>query len=93
MVFSVKSHRWLLLVLLCALVLRIGLGLTRQGLDASTDELHWDRIAGAFLEEGMLSKRAGTYRPPLYSLLLAGTYGLCGQRPEVVRLWQALLGG
>jgi len=92
MVFSVKSHRWLLLVLLCALVLRIGLGLTRQGLDASTDELHWDRIAGAFLEEGMLSKRAGTYRPPLYSLLLAGTYGLCGQRPEVVRLWQALLG-
>lgn len=92
MVLQAKNHRWLLLVLLCALFLRVGFGLSRQGLEASADERHWDRMAGALWQEGLLSERAGTYRPPLYPLLLAGTYGVCGQRPEVVRVWQALLG-
>ena len=80
------------MILGLALALRVGFGLAQHGLEASTDERHWDRIGASFWQEGLLAERAGTYRPPLYPLLIAATYEVCGQQPGAVRLWQALLG-
>lgn len=92
MIFQGSARGALLLILGLALGLRAGFGLAQRGLEASTDERHWDRIAASFWQEGLLAERAGTYRPPLYPLLVAATYEVCGHRPEAVRLWQALLG-
>ena len=92
MILHRSARGALLLILGLALALRAGFGLAQSGLMASTDERHWDRIATSFWQEGLLAERAGTYRPPLYPLLIATTYKVCGHRPDAVRLWQALLG-
>lgn len=81
---------WVLLWL--ALVLRVGFGLTRSGLTASSDERHWDGMARAFWLSGLLHPDGGTYRPPLYPLMLSGIYRVTGHRPEAARVWQALIG-
>ena len=81
---------WLVLAL--ALALRAGFGLTREGLTASTDEANWDAQAKIYLHHGLLHPDSGTYRPPLYPLMLAAIYEVCGQSPLAVRLWQAFLG-
>ncbi|MBI2503621.1 MAG: glycosyltransferase family 39 protein [Candidatus Latescibacteria bacterium] len=86
------TRRTLWAILLLALALRAGFGLTRQGLADSSDEYHWDHLASVFWQEGILHPDGGTYRPPLYPLMLAGIYQVCGHRPDLVRLWQALLG-
>jgi len=79
-------------VLILALGLRVGFGLTRAGLTDSTDEQHWDGMARVFWQQGLLHPDGGTYRPPLYPLMLAGIYQIWGHSPGAVRLWQALLG-
>ena len=81
---------WLVLAL--ALALRAGFGLTREGLTASTDEANWDAQAKVYLHHGLLHPDSGTYRPPLYPLMLAAIYEVCGPSAAAVRLWQALLG-
>lgn len=86
------TRRALWLVLALALALRAGFGLTRQGLADSSDERHWDGMARVFWLEGLLHPDGGPYRPPLYPLMLAGIYQVCGHCPGAVRLWQALLG-
>ena len=87
-----RTRRMLGLALLLGLGLRAGFGLTRAGLDASADERNWDGAARVFWKAGLLHSDGGTYRPPLYPLMVAGIYQVCGPHPEVVRLWQALLG-
>ncbi len=81
---------WLVLAL--ALVLRAGFGLTREGLDASTDEDNWDALARVYWHHGLLHPDSGTYRPPLYPLMLSAIYQVWGHAPVAVRLLQALLG-
>ncbi len=83
-------RRALLGLLVLALALRVGFGLTREGLTAASDERNWDGVARAFLVSGVL--HPGTYWPPLYPLMLAGIYRAAGHDPGTVRLWQALLG-
>ena len=80
------------LVLAMALALRAGFGLTREGLTASTDEANWDAQAKIYLHHGLLHPDSGTYRPPLYPLMVAAIYEVCGQNLLAVRLWQAFLG-
>lgn len=87
-----SEARSLLVLLLLALLLRLGFGMTRQGLQESADEQHWDQMARALWQRGVLAPEAGTYRPPLYPLLIAATYQIVGHRPAGVRLWQAILG-
>lgn len=77
-------------LLALALALRVGFGLMQEGLTAASDERNWDGVARAFLVSGVL--HPGTYWPPLYPLMLAGTYRVVGPHPGTVRLWQALLG-
>ncbi|MDA0746825.1 MAG: glycosyltransferase family 39 protein [bacterium] len=87
-----SSRKILWMVLFLALVLRVGFGLTREGLTASSDERNWDGMARAFLLSGLLHPDGGTYRPPLYALMLAGVYEVGGHNPDLVRLVQAVLG-
>lgn len=86
------TRQTLWVILLLALVLRAGFGLTRDGLVDSSDERHWDHLACVFWQEGLLHPDGGMYRPPLYPLMLAGIYQVCGHHPGLVRLWQALMG-
>ncbi len=87
-----RSRGPLLAILILALVLRAGFGLTRCDLSASTDERHWDSLARSFWLAGLLHPDGKPYRPPLYPLLLAGVYQLHGHDAAAARLWQALLG-
>ena len=87
-----RRRRILWLVLAAALLLRAGFGLTREGLNASADEGNWDALAQIYRHHGLLHPDSGTYRPPLYPLMLAAVYEVCGHVPAAVRLWQALLG-
>ena len=88
-----RAHRrWLWAALALALILRVGFGLTRDGLTASSDEQEWDGAARAFLTLGVMHPDIGAYRPPLYPLMLAGIYGVTGHAPFAARMWQALLG-
>ena len=87
-----EGRRILWLVLAAALVLRVAFGLTREGLNASTDEANWDALARVYWHHGLLHPDSGTYRPPLYPLLLSAVYQVWGHTPVAVRLLQALLG-
>ena|GEM_PF-1040668 len=89
---SHTARRRLLLVLGVAFLLRLAFGLTRDGLSNTSDERHWDGVARAFWLSGLVHSDAGTYRPPLYPLLVAATYTAVGHSPIVVRIWQAILG-
>ena len=87
------TRRWMLwMVLVVALALRTLFGLNSAGLEASVDERSWDGMARAFWLSGLLHPDGGIYRPPLYPLMLAGIYQVCGRDLDMVRLWQALLG-
>ena len=59
-------RRRLLLILLVALVVRLGFALTRDGLTDASDEVHWDGAARAYWLSGLLHTDGGTYRPPLF---------------------------
>ncbi|MFA6111943.1 MAG: glycosyltransferase family 39 protein [Candidatus Latescibacterota bacterium] len=86
-------HRALLgLILVAALGLRLGLALARPQEGEAADEGHWDRMARVFADQGLLAAEAGTYRPPLYPLMLAAIYRVCGTGFWPVRLVQAGLG-
>ena len=87
-----RGGRWLFAVLALALVLRAGFGLSRTGLTASSDEHSWDGAARAYRIYGLLHPDVGSFRPPLYPLLVAGIYHLHGHAPAAVRLWQAVMG-
>jgi len=75
------------------LALRLGFGLTLEGLGAASDEALWDGLAEAFGRLGILHPDPGTYRPPLYPLMLSGVYQVAGRSPAAARVWQAVLGG
>jgi 4-amino-4-deoxy-L-arabinose transferase-like glycosyltransferase len=94
MMLSCLGHdrRLLGLILLMALVLRLGLALVRPEEDEAADEGHWDRMARVFAKQGLLAAEAGTYRPPLYPLMLAAVYRVCGTGAWPVRVVQAGLG-
>lgn len=84
--------RALWLIAAFALAIRLAVLLLTGDAPVSTDERHWHRLGVAFQEQGLMSPRAHTYRPPLYPLLIAAAYHLAGQRPDSVRLFQAILG-
>ena len=87
------SHRqclWGLLVF--ALLLRVGFGLTQSDLTNASDEVHWDRLGQAYVALGILHPDTGMYRPPLYGLFLAGIYRTFGHNFVLVRIVQAILG-
>ena len=86
-----STRQKLLFIALLALVLRIGFSLVYQGHSVSADERHWDALGVAFWQEGLLSEKAGTYRPPLYPLLMAITYSIGDHQPMLIEIWQALL--
>jgi 4-amino-4-deoxy-L-arabinose transferase-like glycosyltransferase len=86
------NRRILAVVLLLALVLRAGFGLGHAGLNDSTDERSWDGMAREFWLTGLYHPDSGSYRPPLYPLMLSAIYQVCGHNLSVVRLWQAFLG-
>lgn len=86
------GRRFLWVFMGLALVLRIGFGLTLSGLTASSDEVHWDGMARSFWLSGVLHPDVGTYRPPLYPLMLSGIYRMTGYAPIAARIWQALIG-
>jgi 4-amino-4-deoxy-L-arabinose transferase-like glycosyltransferase len=69
-----QKHRWLLLVLLLAVGVRVLISLDRGQWPASSDEDHWERIGLIYATSGVGSPEAGTYRPPLYPLLIAFVY-------------------
>jgi 4-amino-4-deoxy-L-arabinose transferase-like glycosyltransferase len=76
-------------VLALALALRFGLAVVAPPLGTAADEAHWDRMARVFLEQGVLAAEAGTYRPPLYPLVLAAVYGVGGTGRWSVLLFQS----
>ncbi|MYC12498.1 MAG: glycosyltransferase family 39 protein [Gemmatimonadetes bacterium] len=87
------SHRQYLWGLLAfALLLRVGFGLSQSDLTNASDEVHWDRLGQAYVALGVLHPDTGMYRPPLYSLFLAGIYHTFGHKPVLVRIAQAILG-
>ncbi len=79
----------LLGALALALALRCGLAVVAPPLGAAADEAHWERMARVFLEQGVLATEAGTYRPPLYPLLLAAVYAVGGTGRWTVLLFQS----
>lgn len=85
------TSRALGIVLVVAFSLRLGVGLSRSGLETSADEAHWVRLAQHFTELGPLHPDTGTYRPPLYPLFLAFVFDAIGTDLEVVRVLQGLL--
>ena len=89
-----RTHNWRILggILLLALVLRASFGLVQTGLNHSADERNWDGMAREFWLMGLCHPDSATYRPPLYPLMLAGIYQVCGHDLLLVRLWQAFLG-
>ena len=87
-----RRRRLLFAALALALALRAGFGLTRGDLTASSDERSWNGVALAFQIDGLLHPEVGSFRPPLYPLLVAAIYSVHGHTPAAVRLWQAVLG-
>ena len=83
--------RSLIGILLLALALRIGAAIACDGHAFSADEAHWQRMAEAVWQHGLLSAEAGFFRPPLYPLLIACIYSALGYEPLFVRLIQAVL--
>jgi len=86
-----RATRWLAGIVAAGVALRIAALALRAGTVVSTDEQHWHRMALAFLQGGLLSPEAHTYRPPLYPLLVAFTYWLAGPHVEAVVVWQVLM--
>ena len=84
-------YRALGIVLVLALLLRLGFGISRSGMEASADETHWVRLAQHFVNLGPMHPDIGTYRPPLYGLFLATVFYVVGSDVEVVRVLQGVL--
>ncbi|MAN24273.1 MAG: hypothetical protein CME10_08410 [Gemmatimonadetes bacterium] len=57
----------------------------------SKDEAHWLKMGINFYEEGLLSESAGTFRPPLYPLLIALCYNVFDGSEVFLRLIQIVL--
>lgn len=57
----------------------------------SSDEAHWLKMGADLAEEGLFSERAGTFRPPLYPLLIALCYKIFDGEMIFLRLIQIVL--
>jgi len=57
----------------------------------SSDEAHWLKMGFHIAEGGLLSEKAGTFRPPLYPLLIAWCYGNFDDPIVFLRLIQIVL--
>ena len=86
------TRRRLQVVLLIALIARLGFAMTRDGLTDASDEVHWDGAARAYWLSGLSHSDSGTYRPPLFPLTLAALYGLAGHHILLARLVQVAIG-
>lgn len=92
MLGNFHHRRILLLILIVGLFLRVVLVVGGGDLVDSSDAAHWDGTARAYWLTGLLHTDGGTYRPPLFPLMLAAVYGLVGHQVEFARLVQTVIG-
>lgn len=85
------TPRALGIILVLALLLRLGFGISRSGMEVSADETHWVQLGQHFASLGPLHPDLGTYRPPLYGLFLAVVFEVVSTDVEVARVLQAVL--
>jgi 4-amino-4-deoxy-L-arabinose transferase-like glycosyltransferase len=86
-----RKHCWLLLILLVGIGVRALISVNRGDWPASSDEDHWERIGLIYATSGIGSPEAGTYRPPLYPLLIAFVYKVAVPDAVWVRIFQIVL--
>jgi 4-amino-4-deoxy-L-arabinose transferase-like glycosyltransferase len=92
-----RSRAFLLLILLLALVARLGFWFVVVGFDTTGggDEPDYHRLASSLAAGEGLTSPLGeptAARPPLYPILLGALYKLTGPDPDVGRALQVLLG-
>lgn len=90
------SVRWLVFLVLAALVARLAAWAWFEGIEPSIwDEQEYDALAVSLVERGELALEPGrptAQRPPLYPVMVALVYAVAGVRDyQAVRLVQVLL--
>lgn len=83
-----RENRWVILVLLVAGSVRLVISLDRDQWPASFDEDHWERIGLIYSTIGIGAAESGSYRPPLYPLMISVIYSVAGADAFWVRLAQ-----
>jgi 4-amino-4-deoxy-L-arabinose transferase-like glycosyltransferase len=83
-----REYRWLILILLVAACVRLTISLDRDRWPASSDEDHWERIGLIYSTIGIGAAESGSYRPPLYPLMISAIYSVAGADAFWVRLVQ-----
>ncbi|MEA2168980.1 MAG: hypothetical protein QOF76_2280 [Solirubrobacteraceae bacterium] len=91
-------RRWVLLVLIVALALRV-LAIVDSDVPLYGDPADYDRIAVALADHGHFAETqlaapgsASALRPPAYPLLVGAVYAVVGHHPDAARFAGALLG-
>lgn len=87
-----KGIRNLIVVLIVALILRLGWIYAVSPKELSSDPLTYHNIAVGLLEKN--EYRSGVkyaYMPPVYPIFIAGVYKIFGVNPEIVKHMQAAL--
>jgi len=86
-------RRWILILFLLAVAIRVGAGLEWDRWPATTEEAEWETAALVYQTSGFAYPDNVAARPPLYSMWMAGIYSAFGGRSIAVRVGQAILGG
>lgn len=89
--FWVRRHRFLLILLALSLVVRVAMSVDRDRWPFSEDEHHWERLGLLYATHGLWEADTGSYRPPLYPLMIGAVYTVLGADPLAIRILQACL--